>query len=70
MPENMAGPSYTPAQARQIVDQIVRDAGYVRESSLGTMSPEVRREVEEALLAKDRRIGASVLTCVKMPPSS
>lgn len=61
----MASPSYTPAQARQLVDQIVKSAGYVRESSLDTMSPEVRREVEEALLTKDKQIGASVLTCVK-----
>ena len=50
------------ARARELINQIVKDNGFVRESSLETMSQEVRREVEEALLAKDRKIGHSVLT--------
>ena len=49
-------------RARELVDQIVEKNGFVRESSLGTMSQEVRREVEQALLAKDKKIGCSVLT--------
>jgi len=50
------------ARAREFVNQIVKENGFVRESSLETMSQEVRREVEEALLAKDKKIGNSVLT--------
>ncbi|RYP79682.1 hypothetical protein DL769_002822 [Monosporascus sp. CRB-8-3] len=53
------------AQARDLVSQIVKENGFVRQSSLDTMSQEVRREVEEALLIKDKKIGASVLTLAK-----
>ncbi|KEY68188.1 hypothetical protein S7711_09101 [Stachybotrys chartarum IBT 7711] len=51
--------------ARSLIEQIVRDNGFVREGSLESMKPDVRREVEEALLAKDKKIGASVLTLAK-----
>jgi len=60
----MVSNQVTRARARIVVDEIVKDAGFVRESSLETMSQEVRREVEEALLAKDKKIGAAVLTYV------
>ena len=50
------------ARAREFITQIVKENGFVRESSLETMSQEVRREVEEALLVKDKKIGNSVLT--------
>jgi hypothetical protein len=53
--------------ARSLVEQIVRDNGFVREGSLESMKPDVRREVEEALLAKDKKIGASVLTYCGRP---
>ena len=60
MPQNPNRRAY----ARELVKEVVKDNGFVRESSLKTMTQEVRREVEEALLVKDRKIGASVLTYV------
>jgi len=48
--------------ARQVVRNIVEEHGFVTEESLKTMQPEVRLEVERALLAKDKKIGSSVLT--------
>lgn len=52
--------------ARKYIRDIVQQHGFVGEKSLQSIqslvSPEVRREVEEALLAKDIRIGSSVLT--------
>lgn len=53
------------ASARELVRKITRDHGFVspdRLQQLETFSPELRREVEEALLTKDRLIGSSVLT--------
>ena len=50
------------ASAREIVQNIAKDHGFVSEKSLEAMAPEIRREVEEALLAKDKMIGSSVLT--------
>lgn len=50
------------ARAREIVRSIIEDLGFVSEKSFETMEPEVRQEVEKALLAKDKRIGSSVLT--------
>lgn len=52
----------TKDSARRVVQNIIKDHGFVREESLKTMLPEIRREVEEALLAKDKKIGSSVLT--------
>jgi hypothetical protein len=52
--------------ARQVIKEIVREHGFVQESTLklidSLVSQEARREVEEALLAKDIKIGSSVLT--------
>lgn len=52
-------------EARQVVREIVREHGFVQESTLqlinSLVSQEARREVEEALLAKDKKIGSSVL---------
>ena len=59
---SMSPPTFGTARARELVNQIVQKNGFVRESSLDTMSQEVRREVEQALLAKDKKIGSSVLT--------
>lgn len=51
-------------EGREIVREIVRKQGFVSASTLkliATISEEARREVEEALLQKDKRIGSSVL---------
>lgn len=52
--------------AQQIIKEIVKEHGFVQESTLqlinSLVSQEARREVEEALLAKDIQIGSSVLT--------
>lgn len=51
-------------EARQIIKDIVKEHGLVQESTLeliGSVSKEARREVEEALLEKDKKIGFSVL---------
>jgi hypothetical protein len=53
------------AEAQDLINQIVKAGGYVREETLKTMTREARREVEEALLIKDKRIGSSVLTYEK-----
>ncbi|PYI03189.1 hypothetical protein BO78DRAFT_452009 [Aspergillus sclerotiicarbonarius CBS 121057] len=45
--------------ARQLVKRIAKKHGYLDEGVLGAMSPEVRRQVEEALLKKDLMIGSS-----------
>ncbi|KAI8635259.1 hypothetical protein F5Y19DRAFT_5509 [Xylariaceae sp. FL1651] len=53
------------ASARELVENITRDHGFVspeRLEQLETFDPELRREIEEALLTKDRLIGSSVLT--------
>ncbi len=52
--------------AQQIIKEIVRKHGFVNENTLqlinSWVSQEARREVGEALLAKDIQIGSSVLT--------
>ncbi|KAJ3566247.1 hypothetical protein NPX13_g7209 [Xylaria arbuscula] len=53
------------ASARELVRRITRDHGFVspeRLEQLETFDPELRRDIEEALLTKDRLIGSSVLT--------
>lgn len=53
-------------RAREVIKEIVKEHGFVKESTLqlidSLVSQEARREVEEALLAKDIKIGSSVLT--------
>ncbi|KAH7378152.1 hypothetical protein BKA64DRAFT_585931 [Cadophora sp. MPI-SDFR-AT-0126] len=55
--------------AKRIIQEIVRSHGFVQESTLqlinSLVSQDARREVEEALLAKDIQIGSSVLTLAK-----
>lgn len=61
----MSGPAEGESRAQQIISEIVRKHGFVSESTLqliSSVSQEARREVEEALLAKDIQIGSSVLT--------
>ncbi|KAI1188940.1 hypothetical protein F5B17DRAFT_450976 [Nemania serpens] len=53
------------ASARELVRKITKDHGFVspdRLEQLEAFSPELRREIEEALLTKDKIIGSSVLT--------
>ncbi|THC92944.1 hypothetical protein EYZ11_007587 [Aspergillus tanneri] len=49
-------------RARELVRSIAKDHGYLGEDVYAQMSPEVRREVEEAMLKKDEMIGSSVIT--------
>ncbi|GFF32149.1 conserved hypothetical protein [Aspergillus udagawae] len=51
--------------ARALVKQISEQHGYVGEELLSRIDPDVRREVEEALLKKDAMIGSSVITLAK-----
>jgi hypothetical protein len=48
--------------ARGLVKQISEQHGYVGEELLSRIDPDVRREIEEALLKKDAMIGSSVIT--------
>jgi hypothetical protein len=62
----MSGLAERESTAQRIIKEIVRKHGFVQESTLqlinSLVSQEARREVEEALLAKDIQIGSSVLT--------
>ena len=49
-------------RARELVESIAKDHGYLGEDVLSQMSDDVRRQVEEALLKKDEMIGSSVMT--------
>ncbi|KAL4924172.1 uncharacterized protein BDV17DRAFT_301281 [Aspergillus undulatus] len=51
--------------ARAIVKEIADQHGHLGEDVLTQMPPEVRRQVEEALLKKDEMIGSSVITLAK-----
>ncbi|KAI1421444.1 hypothetical protein F5Y12DRAFT_767727 [Xylaria sp. FL1777] len=60
----MAIPS-SQTSARELVRKITKDHGFVspdRLEQLETFNPELRHEIEEALLTKDKMIGSSVLT--------
>ena len=49
-------------RARELVKEITRGHGFLDESTYARMNPDVRREVEEAMLRKDEMIGSSVIT--------
>ncbi|KAI0977216.1 hypothetical protein F4678DRAFT_468441 [Xylaria arbuscula] len=54
--------------ARELVRQITKKHGFIspdRFEQLETFDPGLRREIEEALLTKDKMIGSSVLTLAK-----
>ncbi|KAF4462555.1 hypothetical protein FALBO_10629 [Fusarium albosuccineum] len=54
--------------ARDLVREIAKDRGYLGEDQLariGAINPDLRREVEEALLRKDEMIGSAVLTLAR-----
>ncbi len=52
--------------ARRILDQIKKKNGFLSETTLNNIPQKERREVEAALLAKDMKIGSSVLTYVHL----
>ncbi|OGM49543.1 hypothetical protein ABOM_001651 [Aspergillus bombycis] len=56
---------YRTESARRLVEEIAVEHGYLDETVLGTMSAEVRRKVEDAMLKKDEMIGSSVITLSK-----
>ncbi|KAJ0152697.1 Benzoate 4-monooxygenase [Fusarium oxysporum f. sp. albedinis] len=63
-------PQPGPAQrtAQDLVKEIAKERGYLGEEQLariGEINPELRREVEEALLRKDEMIGSAVLTLAR-----
>ncbi|RFN46156.1 hypothetical protein FIE12Z_9574 [Fusarium flagelliforme] len=54
--------------ARDLVKEIAKERGYLGEEKLarlGEFDPELRRDIEEALLKKDEMIGSAVLTLAK-----
>ncbi|RYP73467.1 hypothetical protein DL771_003639 [Monosporascus sp. 5C6A] len=53
------------ARARRFVESLAREHGHLGEDVDSTMTAETRLRVEEALLTKDRIIGASVITLAK-----
>ena len=50
------------AGARELVESIARDHGYLGEDVLSQMPDDTRRKVEKALAKKDEMIGSSVMT--------
>lgn len=52
----------SPAEARKVIDRIAEKNGFVSEEDLATIPSATRGIVRRALLAKDRKIAASVLT--------
>lgn len=50
--------------ARQLVQSIAKKHGFLGEDVYSRMEPDVRRQVEEAMLKKDEMIGSSVITYV------
>lgn len=57
----MAVPN-TRQRAKELVQQIAKNHGYLGEEKLRAIEPELRREIEEAFLKKDEMIGSSVIT--------
>ena len=50
------------AAARDLVKSIAKDHGYLGAAVYAKMDEETRRDVQEAILAKDKLIGSSVTT--------
>lgn len=57
--------SFGRTRARELVEGIAKSHGYLGEDVLNRMSSDVRQKVEEAMLAKDKMLGASVITYVR-----
>ncbi|KAK8133494.1 hypothetical protein PG984_005506 [Apiospora sp. TS-2023a] len=54
------------ASARALVERITKEHGHLSDERLENVEdPELRREIQEALLKKDRMIGSSVITLSK-----
>ncbi|EON96180.1 putative ino80 chromatin remodeling complex protein [Phaeoacremonium minimum UCRPA7] len=51
--------------AKELVQQIAKDHGYLGEEKLRRIEPDLRREIEEAFLKKDLMIGSTVITLAK-----
>jgi hypothetical protein len=51
--------------ARELVKSIAKDHGYLGENVYAKMDAETRREVQEAMLAKDKMIGNSVMVLAR-----
>lgn len=49
-------------RAKELVQQIAKDHGYLGEEKLRNIEPDLRREIEEAFLKKDLMIGSTVIT--------
>lgn len=47
--------------AKELVEQIAKDHGYLGEEKLQRVEPDLRRDIEEAFLKKDLMIGSSVI---------
>lgn len=51
--------------AKQLIEDICKERGYIPEHVLAKMDLETRRTVEEALLRKDEMIGSTIMTYVQ-----
>ncbi len=54
--------SISKSQARMLVGSIAKSHGHLDEAVYSEMSTSARRQVEEALLMKDKLIGSTVIT--------
>jgi hypothetical protein len=52
------------SQAKKLVREIAKSHGHLDESVYSQMSDDARRQVEQALLMKDKLIGSTVITYV------
>lgn len=52
------------SEARHLVESIAKEHGTLGEDVYSRMEPDVRRQVEEAILKKDEKIGPSFIECV------
>ena len=52
----------TPAAARALVESVAEDHGYIAEEDLATMTPRVRKLVENVIKKKDTVIATGVQT--------
>lgn len=55
------------SEARQLVESIAKEHGTLGEAVYSRMEPDVRRQVEEAILKKDENIGPFVIEYVPAP---
>jgi hypothetical protein len=53
--------------AKDLVESIAKDHGYLGEEKLRKIEPDLRREIEEAFLKKDLMIGSTIITYDRSP---